>query len=277
MPNNRFTVRVTDESTGKPIHNARVRVSSKYGKQADYKQVETRRTAEDGIARLPPLRSGSSEVRAEAEGYQASSVAPFIVDDEARERQMEISLTPVRDHPALKILDAGGAPAMGAELRLIAGANDDRPLWQATYDSPDGAEIPIVCENGLLLVRHRGSASRVVAMGRSLEPLIRLEAEAPPLVVRTQTAGGEPAPFARSAMWFGPYRMTTMSLGFLTWSQSGVASQEGVWIARGLPRSDTRIFAWRGNTGTALAGAFDALATAIAYPWIDGLTLRAVD
>jgi hypothetical protein len=68
-----------------------------------------------------------------------------------------------------------------------------------------------------------------------------------------------------------------MSLGFLTWSQSGVASRDGVWIARGLPQSATRIFAWRKNTATAVAGGFDALAMTIRPPWPEIVTLRTVD
>jgi hypothetical protein len=277
VPHNLFRVRVSDKRSGKAIGNALVGVSSTFGKQADYKQMESTRTGEDGIAKLPPLRTGSAEVRAGADGYQESAPMPFVVDDETRGRQLEIALEPFGDRIAVQILDANGLPALGAELRLIANPGDDRPLWQAPYDSPDGVHVPLVRENALLLIRHHGSASRVIMLSRDIEPSIRLAAEAPPLVVRTQTETGEPAPFARSGMWFGPYRMTTMSLGFLTWSQSGVASRDGIWVARGLSPSGTRIFAWRKNTATAVAGGFDALATTITHPWAEVVTLRTVD
>ncbi len=277
VPDNRFRVHVTDRYTGKPIGGAKVTVSSKYKDQGDFKQVESRQAGEDGVANLPPLREGLVEIQAVADRYQVSSAIAFDLDASNKGQQLEIALAPFGEESHLQILDATGRPAFGAELRLIAGSNDDRPLWQGVQDAAEGVNVPLIRDQALLLIRHHGSASRVIAMSRDLGPEIRLGVEAAPLVIRAQAIDGDPAPFARSGMWFGAYRMTTMSLGFLTWSQSGVASREGVWVARGLVPTAARMFVWRHGTATAVAGGFDALATTVSYPWPEVVTLRTVD
>ena len=276
IPGNQFRVHVTDRSTGKPVAGADVLVSNFFGSSGGITQRESRKTNDDGFARLPPLHTGNAEVIAGAEGYKTSAASALVVEDETKGEQLEIALEPIGEQIHVRVVDAMGRTALGAELRLVA-PGDDRALWEGIQASDGGVGVPSLRDDALLLVRHRGAASRVVPFTRTLEPEIRLVAEAPPLVVRVEGIDGDTLPSGRTAMWFGPYRFTTMSLGFLTWSRSGIAARDGIWTAQGLTPADVRIFAWHRDVTGLLGGAYDALATHVPYPWPAVVTIRSVD
>lgn len=268
IPSNQIVVRVADTTTGAPIKDALVMVKNVSGTEGENSQVESRHTGDDGSATLPPLKPGHASIRASAEKYRTSAPIELDVDNTLRNENLDIALSRFDRVRRLQIVDAAGAPAIDAELLLIASETDERPLWQGVYGDPAGIDVPALASRGLLLVRHRGSASAVVTLTPDLDlPALHLENEAPPLVVRARTNSGDTAPSARLGVWFGSHRMTTLALGFLTWSQPAIASKEGIWIGRGLPPAQTRVVAWRRALMAAISGAFDGMATDVRYPW----------
>jgi hypothetical protein len=267
VPLNRFRVLVSDDRSGAPIRNAVVSVTNIDETATAVRQVETRHTDEAGVAILPPLKDGRATIEAFAEAYEKGAPIESVIDSSTRSRDISIRLKPFGSGYDFRIYSVSGVPAIGAEIAVVsADSGDGIPVWRGTYSDENGIRVPDIGRS-LLLVRCHGSASAVVPLPPTADaPAIRLAPEAAPLVMEAVTTAGEPVPWARVALWFDQYRMTSASLGFLTWSQ-GAASSQGIWVANGLGTSTTRALVWRGNSLPVRTGTYDALSQVIAFPW----------
>ena len=275
VPDNEIRVHVGDKDTGRAIAGAKVSSVNSTLMGESMVEVTTRTTDESGDTLLPPMKPGHVSIAATADGYLPSEKQQVEVAEDSPARDVEIAMRPRTGGVRVKINGPDGAPAIGADVRLIASPNDGVPQWSSTYTDPDGVMVPLTTD-GFLLARMRGAASAIVPMSKDQDVRdVRLTQEGEPLVVSVRARDGAPVRSARLALWFDSYRVTLQALGFLTWS-TGSVSPEGILIARGLPRSSTRAIAWQGGPDQIWTGAFDTIATAIPYPWHSVIPLTLV-
>jgi hypothetical protein len=279
VPKNRYVVHLRNARDGKPISDGvvTVRFSSRREGMSDGHQATMRRTDPHGDAHLPPLGPGEAEIQGYADGFRKSDKMTLTITADMDEEEATLALEPAEAGARLSLLAPGGQPAEGAEIRIVPVRDPDQMHWSGVYRRGP-LELPAATEPSLVLIRSQGAASVVLPYfpGGSLSP-VQLLPEGPPLALNVLGPDQNAARAARLATWFGRYRMTTVALGFLTWSQPAVTNPAGLWSARGLPPSAVRVLAWRRNTSGVLSGHFDAVATEISYPWPPTTTLVAVD
>lgn len=258
VPNTNFEVDVKDAITGKPIAGANVFAASvsKHG-EGERNVVQTAVADDRGRAILPPLREGSLQIRARADGYHDSEPTKDVVnaiDDEGRH---EILLRPVGETIRVKV-------AAGAEVWAVATTSGyQQPLWRGAADQNGHVDIPESVKDAVFLIRAEGSAP---AIRRISEEWILSKAVAP-LTLKLDRQ-------SRLALWIDGVRVSGAALIFLTRSLDATQTN-GVWTAAALPAQPLRVLAWR--HAAVESGAFDAVAETLNYPWPAVVEIRSVD
>lgn len=315
LPDVTYAVKVLDTATGKGIAAAAVMVRNAYlpdpepGEKEQEEEVDgevgrpdprqepaARRqrekvvmqrasTDESGVARLPPLRRGTLDVQASAEGYSPmrQSLKGLAIDGET-DRTFEVLLDPVGPTAALRLLLPDGSPAAGAEVMLVDSLATGNSLFSGRADGQGVVRLPRQ-EAGLVLARHPGAAflirewrptggddpANVMAWNLAA-------ASERPLTVRIRDASGKnAAASAELAVWVDGHRLSGRLLAWLT-GGSPLADPSGAWQGANLPRGPVAVLAWEPPAREqASAGSLDPQATAVGYPWPDPVEVRALD
>jgi hypothetical protein len=277
LPDTHYTAHVRSARDGLAISGATVVINNTWESAQHGREnvVQRETTNEHGEAMLPPLRSGTVEVVAEAKGFQRSESATYTIDGEST-RTLDFTLRPVEATHSLRLLLPNGAPAANAEL-LATNASGDDSLWRGSADADGSVELPKLRSGALLLVRHPRAASALrVWRGDDIEQSPwKLAAPQETVTLRIDRRDANRA--ARLAMWFEDIPVRGIALSFLTWS-SAATERDGLWTARNLPRAPLRILAWQKTDPYAIAsGAFDALATVSPWPLPPLFVVRAIE
>lgn len=287
-------VRVLDAATGQGVSGASLAIRNSFVRE-DAEEEESKgalgkkeravfqsvRTDERGEARLPPLREGSIEIRASAEGYSPlrEPLRAQVVDGET-DQTFEILLEPVGETVALRLSLPDGAPATGAHVLLVDSLATGQSLFSARADGEGLVEVPRK-QSGILLVRHAAAAFLVREWlpeedeaGWALPPAAGL-----PLMIHVKDSSGRSAlPKADLALWVDGRRLDGRWLAWLMGGAEPRADANGYWTGRNLPRGTVEILAWGpGAREEALAGSLDAQATGVRFPWADPVEVRAVE
>jgi hypothetical protein len=278
LPDGRIAVKVVDAESHAGIAKAKVAVSSRWIDDVEGRKSTTTPVAvdADGLALLPPSRSGTLEIFAGAPGYLDH--APLVVPIDAGDsRTIELALQPQGAGAMLTLSLPGGAPAAGAEVEAdrITGAT----RLVGTADAAGQLLVPAAPASGLLLVRHPLAATELHPWSDSPEPQHwTLSSPAEPLVVRAETlTGGHPDygyPIPIT-LWLGGVKLSPSATAFATWFLA-TTDNDGLWTARNLPRAAIRIVAGRtgGRTGPEPT---DVLAQEVGYPWPATVRIRAIN
>ncbi|MFL6248547.1 MAG: collagen binding domain-containing protein, partial [Thermoanaerobaculia bacterium] len=261
LPANRFTVRVVDAKTRKPIAGAHVSVSSARKNGRSMRQVTT---SAEGVASLPPLYPGELVLRTSADGYLEGQPFSTQVVEDSQSRAIEIALVREEDSVPLTIALPTGAPADGAEVVVVRDLQAPYGvLWQGRTDDNGTIRIPSSMNGAYVAVRHTNAAGTIRPWPAQPGATWKLQPPAETLALRSRPASSVTA-------WIDGVRVSGYTLQFLTWSTDSTDGQ-GIWFGRRLPPAPLRVLI--GNT----TPAHDALATQIAYPWNAPHTIEAVE
>jgi hypothetical protein len=271
LPRTQYTVRVRSAADHRPLQGAKVIFENAWSSDAGGPQniFLNVMTNEAGEARLPPLRQGRLAVKAEAKGFKPSDFRRDVVQSEG-EHLIDIALEPNTQSAALRLTLPNGAPAAGAEL-LALPQTGDGVLWRGTAGDDGAVDVPDFVIGALLLARHASGAS-IARVWSGKEQEWAIPVPAPPLVVRVESSS--PPRGDRVTLFVDGLRLSGASLAFVTWS-SPVVGLDGMWTARNLPQTSVRILVSRRADPNAIAaGAYDALATQCAFPWLQPIVIR---
>ena len=271
-------VTVLSSKTGRPIPGALVAISNSFpadpaesrpmGDKPRLKTVaQAVTTGEDGSALLPSLRPGTLGLRASAAGYRnPTEPSSYSIEKQDRSRTFEIKLDPLGPLLPLQLQKADGSPAAGAEVALVSELDSEQVLFTATCDAEGLAQVP--ADAGLLLIRHPESASRWLPWPAATAPAtLRLEAAAPPLVLRIENAERRPLPRAEVALWLGGRKVQGSLLSWLFRTRNS-ADPDGYLHLHGVPAAPLAALAWApAQLANARNGAFDAQAVSVNPPF----------
>jgi hypothetical protein len=281
VPASRLAARVFDAVDGTPIVGATVELESTFTNAETGRashDMRTFQTTSERLTQLPSLRPGSATLRARAAGYDEPPAVSVPVSESGEERIVDIAMKRQEEGITVHLSLPDGSPAAGAEVAATTGAME--LLWQGVVGADGVVHVPKRLEDSLLMVRHRAGASSIFLFRGSMEslPPLGLEAPAPPLTVTFVDATGSPIGPAGAplAVWVSGYRLTGAALAFYSWS-SAVTAIDGKWTAKNLPRHSLRVVAVRGAAAALQRGTYDALATAIGYPWAPASTVRVAE
>jgi hypothetical protein len=202
----------------------------------------------------------------QAKGYRKSTPVSVAIS-ETGETPIRILLQPEASGQGRTLQLPDGTPAAGARVAIIdpggalvfTGAADQQGVIQIP-DRPPGAS---------LLAAHPRAGAIALPWNETqydAETPIRLAPLAPPLSVRAVDSAGSPAGSASVFIWVGPVRIGGAALAFLTGTPAATTAW-GTWDAAGLPAAPVRILVTRAPEAAVMSGAYDALATTIAFPW----------
>ena len=184
VPANRLRVRVTD-GNGAAVQKAAVsyRVLDPAGGGTP-RELGGETTDGEGVAELPPLRSGLLNVDVRAEGFAPGRASPVEVTAETREREVAVVLR----HGAgirISVVAPDGTPARQARVRSgVHGAVADES-GVARIEAPLSPGSPLVVfdlRGEMAFTRFSGEESSEVRIPRS----------GPPIRVRLQEPDGKP-------------------------------------------------------------------------------------
>lgn len=262
VPDTRVSIRVIDESDGKPIARANVTAFNTWH-EAEAGRRRSGRTViadERGEAMLPPLRAGDVVVHAAAPGYREREPLRFAAPDSATERRYEIALRR-RETRSLQLRLPDGSPAAHAQLHAVSADGRD---FGARADAAGRIEVPADFTAGVMLLRH---ATGHVAAERWPLPAgeLVLRLRGAPLVVRAEDGKGEPSRFTTVTLWMHGVRLTPPALAFLA-DGATMTDATGVWIARSVPPVALRVAAARAGQ-TSDAAVLTAFASDVPAPW----------
>ncbi len=242
LPDNHFTVRVTDQESGEAIAAARV-VSASIAATGD-RAVTEDTTDVDGLVRLQPLEVGELSIWAEADGYLRSQPLTREVRAEDEGSELTLTLEPQGKTSLLHLRLPGGEAAAGADIMLVAELTGAAPLWQGQADQRGRVRIPVAVPAAFILVRHEaaGFLLRPRAEWNASEATWTLPPAGGPLVVTVKRSWGDPAPRARVALWFAGYLINGPMLEWLT--RSGPVDNYGQWRTAHLPAAPFQLAAF---------------------------------
>lgn len=283
-------VEVRDARTGEPIAGAQVTARNEYEEHDEALEravekavVQRVETDAEGVALLPPLRSGWVEVEGKADGYlPVAEPVRREVTDPSEDLEVQLALEPVSESTEVRLRLPDGGPAAGAEVMLAGSAAGETVLFTGSADSEGTVRVPGGPAGSVLLARHAGAGGGVrgwpprAGEGRVDWSLPKAAPSA--LSVEVRSPSGEQAVGqARLALWVDGYRLSGIGLAWLTRSRPH-SGPNGFWVGQNLPPRPVSVVAWRrGLTGQALAGELDTLATEIPYPWPSPAVVHAVE
>jgi hypothetical protein len=230
LPANRFSIRVIDNATRKPIGEANVSVGSA---RKSGRTMRTVKTTADGTALLPPLFPGELRLQAFADGYFDGE--PFFtqVTDHDAEREIVIALHREEETTPLTLLLPDSTPAARAEVIAVRDLLLDGTLWRGRADDAGTIRVPRSMNGAWLAVRHEHAAGTVRQWPSGGTWTLTPPGET--LVVRTKDRGG-----VRVSGWLDGVRVGSEVLAFVAWSQPTIDGA-GTWIARKLPAASLRL------------------------------------
>jgi hypothetical protein len=267
LPLNVLSAHVYDAESGKPIDGARIAILNRWIDDVGPHSAASTVISRTELTMLPPQRVGTSEISVQADGYSQFPSMSLTIDENLRNRTLDVPLKKVSGGIHVQINLEGNTPAAGAEMAAWTVAGDIE--WLGTVDDSGQIAVPPWLGGQRLLVRHPAGASVVVLFGSDEPVTILLTSPAPSLVVqvvhRDQSRIGTAA--ALLTVWCGAVRLSGAIAGFATWSM-GATSGDALWIGKGLPREAARVLFTRSLPAQQLAsGSLDGLATTIPYPW----------
>ncbi|HEU4887597.1 MAG TPA: carboxypeptidase-like regulatory domain-containing protein [Thermoanaerobaculia bacterium] len=266
IPRTDYTVHVRDASTGRGIAGARVSAGNTWLDDESRENASAGHvlTDDDGVAVLPPLRTGDVIIEAEMEHYVRAEPIRVRVDSERHE--YELALQPLRTARRVRLSLPDGSPAEQAEIWAFSAAM--QPVWRGATEVDGGLEIPEIADGAWLLIRHAGAATSVRRWSVSDESVSwKLERPAEPLTLVVERSGGKQVSGAHVVLWLDDLKLSGVPLTFATWS-APATNPSGVWIGRNLPAKPIRLLALSPDAGAALATTtYDAVGHQVDYPW----------
>jgi hypothetical protein len=271
LPAMRFAARIRDAESGKPVPKASVTLRNAWT-AADGPHSGVRAFPSDALAmtELPPQRAGTSELRVSAPGYLDAGPIKVPIDDSVRERVVDVAMQRIGQSIGVDLRLPDGTPAAGAEL--AASPDASAVVWRGTAGDDGHVEVPKTFEGMLLVARHPLGAS---AAWRARAGELRFGAAAPPLAL-TVTPRDDSRDAKGIVAWIGGVRLVGAALAFATWS-SALTDRDHRWIARNVPPEPLRMLAApAARLAAAGAGAYDAVAAVIPYPWPGNVSIQPV-
>ena len=273
VPANALRVRVTD-GDARPVERGSISVHDRWaaGGTAVVVPIQGESTP------LPPQHTGVAEVRVRAPGYGESAPITIQVDDQLRDRVIDVKLDRDKNSVMVTIRLTDGAAAREAEVSAFAAG---RMTWHGVADDGGVVALPAAVARGRVIVRHPAAASKVVIFGDDQrENAVTLDAPAPPLVAKVVHRDGRavgPAS-ARISIWLvGGQRLSGDEAGFATWSFGGT-TPDGLFVAKGLGQNPVRLLATtKASRAQTATGMFDAASKMIPYPWPPVATIVPAD
>jgi hypothetical protein len=275
IPRARYRVKVVDDANGQPVPNARVTLTSIWNDPAEGRRRSMLQVTADaaGEAALPPLRAGTVDIRADADGYLTATAEQQPVTDGKDEVRLEVRMQVSGSAVDVKLVLPDGAPAVGTEwIAVLAG----RVALHGVVPDDGTIRVPKALEGALLVARHQAATGiRIVTAQSQSETMWQLLPVAPPLALHAIDGSGKPAGSAPIVVWTAGHRLSGIALAFLVGS-GDATSIEGTWIGRNLPAAPLRVLLNKsGTTAAAIeSGAFDTLAQTVPYPWPASVSVR---
>jgi hypothetical protein len=273
VPRTHYRVRVVDAVSGRGIAGAAVGAKNVFPRQDQEEMTLMQRAVSDvdGVAELAPMRDGTIEIGARADGYLESEKVRRTVADAESDAEIEVPLRPVGDTVAVRLRFSDGRAAAFSELRAVSAPNGiQQALWIGQSDEHGMTHIPRSVNRAILLIRSPDAASAIRTFDVDADDNIVLQPAAPPIRVHAD-------PRTRIALWIDGVRVSGPAVTFLTWS-SEASDAEGWWWAKNLPAQPLRVLAWqRAPVQEIVAGLRDASAITIPYPWPPAVTLQPLD
>lgn len=265
VPANRFTVELKDAATGRGVPAALVRLVSHFGDDGQSVLSARDHTGPDGRLELPPIRPGSLELTARADGYEEAK-QEIVVSDTEPGRSLRFELRRREKGESLSLVLPDGRPAAGAAAALFRGTVDgSSPIWQSRADAEGKIELPTEARGAILLVRHPAAGAAATSADEALRRgSLKLPARAPDLLLTVLDRGGQPAPATGLALRCGDVFVASLALAWLLETPLTSSDGSGHFRAVGLPREEIALVAWESRLqGEANAGQLAAFATTL--------------
>jgi hypothetical protein len=271
VPGNDFRIRVVRSDTGAPIPKADVGVNNTGSDQIT--QGLKLKTGDDGVAHAMPLRPGEVVVDASAPHFEKAEFTDKVPAGDFS-REITLSLKPLEGTPVAFVLSSG-QPAFGAEVWVQSDSTGPPTVLGA--DETGRVSLPDKAVGTPLLVRAPGAASGYVIWDGQAES-IALGPPGPPLTIAARKDTGDPAAWARLALWIDGARFSGDSL---LWAfHASPTDRNGLTTLQGLPPRPLDVLLWSPDpriSGLAEVGAYDSRRTAVAFPWPSVATVTAVE
>jgi hypothetical protein len=268
IPSGSFSAAVVDAADGHGVANARVTVTNDWNDpESGNRRVMTQvSVGDDGKAPLPPLRPGVLRLRADATGYLSGEREYPIIGTEDATAPFEIALTALDRPTTIHIALPDGTPAIGAEVFAVSAVQ--KVVYSAAADEKGIVEIPGDLRGVFLIARHPAAASDIQPVETSFENNTwHLSRLAPPLAIRVLSGSSQPLRSSAVFLWTPCCRIGGLTLALFARSAS-VTSSDGTWTGFALPATPLKILFVNSRDAAAVeSGAYDQLATPIAYPW----------
>ncbi len=270
LPDNRIAATVIDADSGLPVREAVVGITSEVAHdEVGAMKISHRYVAdEEGKIVLPRLRPGRASIEASAPGYAQSE--PQVIDVEAAtKRDLRFALKRLRSVQT-RVLLPGGSPAAGAEAMVVSDPTSGKVEWTGRADDAGRLNIETAHRSGIVIVRHRDAACRVLPVASVEERTVLLPADPTTVVIRTVDSTGQPVRFALLTVWLEGLRLCDRAAAFATWSAMPMTDGDGLWRGRNLPALPLRMLATRNVAPAQIAtAAYDSLAQLIPYPRLE--------
>jgi hypothetical protein len=271
VPGNDFRIRVVRSDTGAPIPKADVDVHNTGSDQIT--QGLLVKTGDDGVAHAMPLRPGEVDVTASAPHFGKAEFKDKVPEgDFSREITLRLK---VLDGTPVALVLSSGEPALGAQVWMQSDSSGSPAVLSA--DETGRVSLPDSAVGKPLLLRAPGAASGYVVWDGQAES-IALGPPAPPLTILARKDTGDPAAWARLALWVGGTRFTGDTLHWAF--NAPPVDRNGMTTLQGLPPNPLDVLVWSPDpriSGLAEAGAYDSRRTTVAFPWPSVASVTAVE
>jgi hypothetical protein len=272
VPGNDFRIRVVRSDSGAPIPKADVSLTNTSVDEVT--QGFSLKTGDDGVAHVMPLRPGVVDIGASAPHFGTADFKDKVPEGDFS-REITLSLKPLEEGTPVALVLPSGQPALGAELWVQS--DPTTPAAVLSADEAGRVSLPDSAAGLPLLVRAPGAASGFVLWDGQSES-IALGPAGPPLTIAARKENGDPAAWARLALWIGGARYNG---NMLRWAFSAQPSdRNGLTTLQSLPPGPLAVLVWSPDSrvsGLVEAGAFDARQTMVAFPWANVVTVTTVD
>jgi hypothetical protein len=272
VPGNDFRVRVVRSDTGVPIPKANVSLTNTSVDEVT--QGFSLKTGDDGVAHVMPLRPGVVDIGASAPHFGTAELKDKVPEGDFS-REVTLNLEPLPEGTPVALLLPSGQPALGAEVWLQL--DPTVPASVLSADETGRVSFPDKAVGVPLLARAPGAASGFV-LWDGVADSISLGPAGPPLTISAHKDNGDPAAWARLALWIDGARF---SGNVLRWAfNAQPVDHNGLTTLEALPPKRFDVLAWSPEprvSGLAEAGGLDSRRTPVNFPWPSVLTVKAVN
>jgi hypothetical protein len=271
IPDSHYTVKVTNAQSGQPVAGAEVIVTNTYLEGGPEKTTSQGSFADkDGLAFLPPLRSGSAKILVRAHGYREASLSIPVADDD-EPHPLDVQLHSEESGARLIVQFPDGAPCPDAEIMAVANDLGDTILWQSQTDANGAIDGPHRLKGAVLLTRH-GDAGPLAHLWNDEAATWKLSNPTAPPLVKVTDATNAPIPYANVVLWVDGIPLRGHALRFFGGTPP-LTDRNGFWRAARFGSQRYEILAMR----QLQAPVPRSLAQALAFPWPNDLAIRAGD